>query len=587
MMVFSKNSRPPAASQDEAVAEDSEDKSDDTCEEKVQTQMPVGSLVLDPLKRLKWGIFPVERHVVDKLDASDSEQESLAKLAEAEESHEVQEVEYRDESNRKWYKFFDEYEYRQNKNRRGNHKWYHWFNKDDTPAERKLVIKLDVLLCFYSLMAYWVKYLDQTNLNNAYVSGMKESIGMKGNDLVHTQAVFTVGTIVFQIPFMYILYKAPLNYVLPTLDLCWSLFTLGAYRANNVGHLEAMRFFIGCFEAPAYLAYMYLFGSWYKVDEIVRRSMVYYIGQYLGVLTSGLLQGAIFDGMNMKDGLEGWRWMFIIDAVISIVVGIIGFYAIPGTPQKCYSIFLTDEEILLARKRLKDNNTSYTVPVDRAFFDRKLWKKILTSWHIYVLTLWNIFCWNNNNGTSGAYLLWIKSLNRYSVGKVNQLGAISPAIGILWLILTGCYADFFHSRWQAILLSQILNITGNVILAAWNVPEGAKWFAFMLQYTGWAMAPVLYGWMNDICRHDPQYRAVILVTMNMLAQTSTAWISVLVWKTVEAPRYLKGFTFTACSAFCLVLWTFVVLWFYKRQERQQSELNGIVIIDKEKESTKA
>ncbi|ESW97656.1 hypothetical protein KL918_003030 [Ogataea parapolymorpha] len=549
--------------------------------------MPVGSLVLDPLKRLKWGLFPVERHVIDKVDATDSEQESLAKLAEAEESHEIPEIEYRDESNRKWYKFFDEYEYRQNKNRRGNHKWYQWFNKDDTPAERKLVIKLDILLCFYSLMAYWVKYLDQTNLNNAYVSGMKESIDMKGNDLVHTQAVFTVGTIVFQIPFMYILYKAPLNYVLPTLDLCWSLFTLGAYRANNVGHLEAMRFFIGCFEAPAYLAYMYLFGSWYKVDEIVRRSMVYYIGQYLGVLTSGLLQGAIFDGMNMKDGLEGWRWMFIIDAVISIVVGIIGFYAIPGTPQKCYSIFLTDEEILLARKRLKDNNTSFTVPVDRAFFDRKLWKKILTSWHIYVLSLWDIFCWNNNNGTSGAYLLWIKSLNRYSVAKVNQLGAISPAIGILWLILTGCYADFFHSRWQAILLSQVLNITGNVILAAWDVPEGAKWFAFMLQYTGWAMAPVLYGWMNDICRHDPQYRAVILVTMNMLAQTSTAWISVLVWKTVEAPRYLKGFTFTACSAFCLVLWTFVVLWFYKRQERQQSELNGIVIIDKEKDSTKA
>ncbi|CAI4450769.1 ASN_collapsed_G0016770.mRNA.1.CDS.1 [Saccharomyces cerevisiae] len=34
-----------------------------------------------------------------------------------------------------------------------------------------------------------------------------------------------------------------------------------------------------------------------------------------------------------------------------------------------------------------------------------------------------------------------------------------------------------------------------------------------------------------------------------MAQSSTAWISVLVWKTEEAPRYLKGFSFTACSAF--------------------------------------
>jgi len=326
------------------------------------------------------------------------------------------------------------------------------------------------------------------------------------------------------------------------------------------------------------LAYQYLFGSWYKVDEMVRRSMFYYIGQYLGILTSGLLQGSIYDSLNMVNGLAGWRWMFIIDAIISLVVGVIGFYAIPGTPDKCYSIFLTDEEILLARRRLKKNKTSISVDPSRVFFDKKIWKKIFTSWHVYVLTLWNVFCWNNNNGTSGAYLLWLKSLGRYSIGKVNQLGAITPAIGVLWLILTGCYADLFHSRWQAIVISQILNIIGNVILAVWDVPEGAKWFAFMLQYTGWAMAPVLYSWMNGICREDPQYRAIILVIMNVLAQTSVSWISVLVWKTVQAPRYLEGFTFTACSAFCLTLWTFVVLWYYKRQEKEFAEKSGTIIV---------
>lgn len=536
------------------------------------------NLVLDPWKRLKWGILPVRREVNHLTEDEETKDNKETDEVKSDRVSEESSIEYRDESNRKWYKFFDEYEYRQTENQRKQHKWYHWFNANDTPQEKRLILKLDIILCLYSMMAYWVKYLDQTNLNNAYVSGMKESLGMKGNDLVHTQAVFTVGTIVFQIPFMYMLYRAPLSYVLPSLDICWSVFTLAIYRANNTSHLQAMRFFVGVFEAPGYLAYQYLFGSWYKVDEITRRSMIYYIGQYLGVLTSGLLQASIYNTLNLVNGLEGWRWMFIIDAIVSFAVGIIGFYCIPGTPQDCYSIFLTDEEIILARKRLKDNNTAYEVSAEKSFFDRAIWKKILTSWHIYVLSLWNIFCWNNNNGTSGAYLLWIKSLKRYSVGKVNQLGAATPAVGILWLLLTGCYADLFHSRWQAIILSQVLNMTGNIILAVWNVPEGAKWFAFMLQYTGWAMAPVLYSWMNDICRSDPQYRAVVLVTMNILAQTSTAWISVLVWKTTEAPRYLKGFTFTACSAFCLSAWTFVVLYFYKRQEKIESEKNGIVIL---------
>ena len=44
---------------------------------------------------------------------------------------------------------------------------------------------------------------------------------------------------------------------------------------------------------------------------------------------------------------------FIIDGIISVVIGIIGFYMIPGTPQDCYSIFLSDEEIRIARRRMK------------------------------------------------------------------------------------------------------------------------------------------------------------------------------------------------------------------------------------------
>lgn len=562
------------------------------------------SLITDPVKRLKWGFIPRKRIVDDVEDYDDTtvepfeEANSITKnedksLSIQSRSLDIKgnssidsdvELEYRDEKNRKWWSFFDEYEYRVNKNARAKHKWYKWFKDSDTPAERKLILKLDVILTLYSLMAYWVKYLDQTNLNNAYIGGLKESIGMKGNDLVNTQVMFSVGNIIFQIPFMYVLYAAPLNFVLPSLDICWSVLTVCLYLARNLKQLKVLRFFIGAFEAPSYLAYQYLFGSWYTVDEIARRSMVYYLGQYLGLLTSGLLSGAIEDSLNGKNGHEAWQWIFIIDGIISVAVGIIGFYILPGTPTDCYSLFLSDDEIRLARRRLKHNRTSVK-PLKRVadLFNLDLWKSIITSWEIYVLSLWNIFCWNNNNGTSGAYALWLKSLGRYGSGKVQRLTSLTPALGLLWLILTCCYADLFHSRWQAIILSQIFNFTGNVILAVWNVPEQSKWFAWYLQYFGWAMAPVLYAWQNDICRKDARKRAVVLVVMNMLAQSSTAWLSVLVWKTEEAPRYLKGYTFTACCAFMLSAWTIVILYFYKKSERKNARENGIIIYNSEKE----
>lgn len=233
-------------------------------------------LLVDPWRRLKWGFIPVRREVTD-LDAGEAK-ELVPSEVEKEEgtslelsgdrtssadgeltkeefretkknldtaSTDISEYEYKDEANRKWYKFFDEQEYRIKKSQASNNKWYSWFNAGTSTKEKKLLLKLDVLLAFYSCLAYWVKYLDTVNLNNAYVSGMQEELKFKGNDLVHTQVMFTVGNIIFQIPFLFLLNRVPLNYLLPVLDLCWSLLTVGEAYVNNVPHLKAIRFFVG------------------------------------------------------------------------------------------------------------------------------------------------------------------------------------------------------------------------------------------------------------------------------------------------------------------------------------------------------
>lgn len=132
--------------------------------------------------------IPTIRHVADDLaiEAVTDEQELV--------------IEYRDETNRPWWKFFDEYEYRQNSYEKSGHKWFKWFDERDTKEDKKLILKLDLLLTCYSLAVYWVKYLDQTNVNNAYVSGMREDLGFKGNDLVNVQAMYLVGELFSSFP---------------------------------------------------------------------------------------------------------------------------------------------------------------------------------------------------------------------------------------------------------------------------------------------------------------------------------------------------------------------------------------------------
>lgn len=502
----------------------------------------------------------------DRLEGNDGE----------EEEDDAIEWEIRDEAGRKWWSLFNEHEYKKSTKHKDGQRWYHWYDINDTKEERRLISKLDFLVCFYSFTMYWVKYLDQANINNAYVSGMKQDLNMTGNDLNNTNIVYTVGSIIFQIPCMYLIHKVPIHYLLPFMDVGWGMFTLAIFRAKTVRQLQAYRFFVGVFESAFYPTIHYLIGSWYKPHEYNRRGGFYYFGQMLGLLTSGFVQSSAYEHLSGVGGLAGWRWLFVIDVIITIPIAIIGFFTIPGTPNDCYSLWLSDRDIYLARHRLREAGIGLKSHGPK-FFDWALWKKVLTSWQFYWFTIISIFLWNNSNASSGAYILWLKSLNKYSIPLVNQYSTITPALGIVWITVASVISDLFRSRFLSIMVTQSLNLVGNIILSVWYLPQGVVWFAFCLQYFGWAISVSTYSWGADASRENPQVRAIILVTMNMIGQASTALTAAFVWQTEDAPRFLKGYSFTAASAFSMMVTAVIVLVYYKKQERKWAYQNHILL----------
>lgn len=80
------------------------------------------------------------------------------------------------------------------------------------------------------------------------------------------------------------------------------------------------------------------------------------------------------------------------------------------------------------------------------------------------------------------------------------------------------------------------------------------------------MSSVLYGWANDILKHDTDERAFALIAMNAISQSTTAWTPLLVFPTTEAPRFHKGNPFAATSAVCCIAMTWVVKYLHGRQE---------------------
>lgn len=69
-------------------------------------------------------------------------------------------------------------------------KWSQWFAPDDTPEERRLIIKLDCLIMSFVFLAYWAKVLDSSATSTAYVSGMKEDLKLYGNELNYLNTTY-------------------------------------------------------------------------------------------------------------------------------------------------------------------------------------------------------------------------------------------------------------------------------------------------------------------------------------------------------------------------------------------------------------
>jgi hypothetical protein len=119
-------------------------------------------------------------------------------------------------------------------------KWksYIWDTFDKSPEERKFLFKLDAALLAYASLGYFIKYLDQSNINNAFVSGMKEDLGLYKNQLKYMQTAWTVGYVIGEIPSNILLTRIRPSRWIPTMEIIWSVLTMCLSRCSNAKQMS-------------------------------------------------------------------------------------------------------------------------------------------------------------------------------------------------------------------------------------------------------------------------------------------------------------------------------------------------------------
>ncbi|EPE02585.1 mfs transporter [Ophiostoma piceae UAMH 11346] len=446
-------------------------------------------------------------------------------------------------------------------------KWYAWYADTDSPEERRLIAKMDLLIMSFAVLAYWAKYIDQGNLTNAYVSGMKEDLGFYGNQLVQLQTCFNVAYTVFMIPLTLLAAEYPK--IIPACEFMWGIFTLLQYRANSFGELAAYRFMTGLFESSFFTSIHYVLGSWYRTDELGRRAGIFYVATCLGTMTTGFLASGIIRHLDGAHGLAGWRWLYIVCSVLTLPIGIFGFVFFPSTPDKLTDAYrwLTADEKALARERMRRIGGKPAIGFGGGW---TLIRRFFYRWHIYVLGFflvpWILTCQPSGNG---AYTLWIKSLGKYSTARLNELTAINPGVGLFFILFYAFLSDQLQTKLPIILFQGVLAFSLQLAFPLWDRSSTAyKWAAVATGYGQNAVAPLLYSWANEICREDAEERAFVVAVMCAMSNVFATWVPLLVWQTVDGPEYHVGYIFTQVFIVVFMIAASFVWWYDKRDQKR-------------------
>jgi sugar phosphate permease len=401
------------------------------------------------------------------------------------------------------------------------------------PILRKVDLNFLPMLCALFLMSF----LDRATLGNAAIAGLPKELKFSktGNDLNLALAIFFLSYGLLEIPSNILLKRVNARYYVVTLTVIWGIVTMCHGFVKNLSGLVVARVFLGIFEAGLMPACSYLMTLWYPREKLVFRVTIFFGSTLLAGAFGGLLARGIMnlDGAGVGDGLSGWRWIFIIEGLMTIAVGVIAFFSLPESPD--HARFLTPAEKTALVAHIRRNSGNET----EAFS----WGEVIATFRIPHVWLNSImlFCL-----TTAAYSFVfflptiIRDFKASSVTK-SQLLSVPPYMcALVFLIIAGFASDRLRTRGFIIIPFIGVAIVGYIlILTAPTTTLGPRYTATFLMVTGvWPTLALSMGWItNNVLG---QTRRAVAIAVNTTAVCVGGVAGSYVYRPKDAPRYREG-----------------------------------------------
>ncbi|KAI1362954.1 retrograde regulation protein 2 [Xylaria arbuscula] len=441
--------------------------------------------------------------------------------------------------------------------------------------ERALVRRLDCFIMPVLMVINLISYLDRGNIGFAVTQGMAQDIHLEGNQLNTAVSIFYIFYILAEFPASLLAKRLRFDRVIPAIALCWGLVCLFTGFVKSFGSLIATRVLLGFFEGCLFPSITLCLCNWYKREELGLRIALIFIASALAGAFGGLLAWGVFhlDGVS---NLAGWRWLYILEGLITVVWAGFCTFLLPQNYETAY--FLSDEQKTLMRERAEEMEAYSGGSGHYTKKDIKEAAKDIKSWihgviQIAIVTiLYGFSTFLPIIIKDGFHFSTVQA--QYLVIPVNIWASIVYAFGAI-------LSDKYMARFLPLVISAPFGIAGYAILLC-DVPPGIRYFAtYLISIPCFLCTGGNITWLSVNCAPDGK-RAASLGIQFTLANIGGV-IAGQIYQSGAGPAFTLGHAWSLGSlSFAFLGWWFTWLLYTRRQRAKDlTPAEGIMATDAE------
>lgn len=305
--------------------------------------------------------------------------------------------------------------------------------------EARVIRKITWRLIPFVMLLYFVAFLDRINIGFAALT-MNRDVGLTAQMFGLGSGIFFLGYFIFEVPSTVILHKVGARFWIGRVMITWGVVSIAMTFTRGPISFYVLRFLLGLAEAGFFPGIILYLSYWFPANHRSAATAIFMAAAPVAGFIGSPVSGALME-LNGVLGMRGWQWLFLVEGIPALVLGLITFWALTDRPADAK--WLEVEERAWLTKAILDEQAAITDPRCHS-----AWRAVM-DWKVLALSL-AYFGTSAGLYTIGFWAPLIVSGLGFSVFRVGLLVAIPNLIAVIGMVRWSRHSDRTGERyWHA------------------------------------------------------------------------------------------------------------------------------------------